>query len=278
MTPEAFRDALTRSGITPEKPLYPVLLTVWEAAETARAAATEGARGLTAEGERALIDKVGGEVAIVAEREVEQLMGRLDLRRALQSAALGLVLLGAGYGVGRWDGERQGAAAIEGSVFLAQIAALNDARHLAQRCRETQRPTQGEWHASCRWCGLSVRRPPARLDGTLHWMARIWRERGTPPIRSANIAIMQLPLGWCLQETRAAPAPPLVSAAVRFRLAVDLHGAVEAALDLGLFGQSLGQLRLDRGALALRKMAAPQLGPQFLDVVVKRDHRTLRLL
>jgi hypothetical protein len=28
-------------------------------------------------------------------------------------------------------------------VFLAQIAALNDARHLAQRCRETQRPTQG---------------------------------------------------------------------------------------------------------------------------------------
>jgi hypothetical protein len=142
MTPETFRDALARSGITPEKPLYPVLLTVWEAAEIARAA-TDGARGLTAEGERALIDKVGGEVAIVAEREVGRLVGRLDLRRALQSAALGLVLLGAGYGVGRWDGERQGAAAIEGSVFLAQIAALNDARHLAQRCRETQRPTQG---------------------------------------------------------------------------------------------------------------------------------------
>ena len=33
MTPEAFRDALARSGITPEKPLYPVLLTVWEAAK-----------------------------------------------------------------------------------------------------------------------------------------------------------------------------------------------------------------------------------------------------
>jgi hypothetical protein len=143
MTPEAFRDALARSGITPEKPLYPVLLTVWEAAETTRTAATDGARGLTAEGERALIDKVSGEVAIVAEREVERLVGRLDRRRALQWAALGLVLLGAGYGVGRWDGERQGAAAIEGSVFLAQIATLNDARHLAQRCRETQRPTQG---------------------------------------------------------------------------------------------------------------------------------------
>ena len=67
MTPEAFRDALARSGITPEKPLYPVLMTVWEAAETTRAAAADGARGLTVEGERALIDKVGGEVAVVAD-------------------------------------------------------------------------------------------------------------------------------------------------------------------------------------------------------------------
>ena len=151
MTPEAFRDALTRSGITPEKPLYPVLLTVWEAAETARAAATEGARGLTAEGERALIDKVGGEVAAVAEREVERLVGRLDLRRALQLAVLGLVVLGAGYGVGRWDGERQGAAAIEGASFVAQILSLNDARLLAQRCRETQRATQGGMACELPW-------------------------------------------------------------------------------------------------------------------------------
>jgi hypothetical protein len=143
MTPEAFRAALARAGITSEKPLFPVLMTVWEASETAHAAATDGARGLTPEGERALIDKVGGEVAAVTEREVERLVGRIDLRRAVQLAALGLVLLGAGYGVGRWDGERQGAAVVESSVFLAQIAALNDARHLAQRCRETQRPTQG---------------------------------------------------------------------------------------------------------------------------------------
>lgn len=143
MTPEAFRDALVRSGITSEKPLYPVLLTVWEAAETAHMAATDGARGLTAEGERALIDKVGSEVAVVAEREVERLIGRFDRRRALQSAALGLVLLGVGYGVGRWDGGRQGAAAIEGASFVAQILSLNDPRLLAQRCRETQRTTQG---------------------------------------------------------------------------------------------------------------------------------------
>jgi hypothetical protein len=55
---------------------------------------------------------------VVAEREVERLVGRLDLRRALQSALLGLVVLGAGYGVGRWDGERQGAAAMEGASFV----------------------------------------------------------------------------------------------------------------------------------------------------------------
>src|SRR4051794_17597915 len=68
MTPEAFRAALSRAGITSEKPLFPVLMTVWEASETAHAAATDGARGLTPESERALIDKVGGEVAAVTER------------------------------------------------------------------------------------------------------------------------------------------------------------------------------------------------------------------
>ena len=82
-------------------------------------------------------------------------------------------------------------------------------------------------------------------------MARIWRGRGTPPIRSANTATMRLPLGQRLQEARAAPTPPPASAADCFRFAVGLHGAVEVALDLGLFGQSLGQLRLDRGAFAL---------------------------
>jgi hypothetical protein len=89
---------------------------------------------------------------------------------------------------------------------------------------------------------------------------------------------MRLPLGQRFQEARLETAPPPASATDRFRFAVGLHVAVEVALDLGLFGKSLGQLRLDRGAFALAEMAAPQLGPQFLDVVVKRDHRTLRLL
>jgi hypothetical protein len=38
-----------------------------------------------------------------------------------------------------------------------------------------------------------------------------------------------------------------------FRFAIGLDGAIEVALDLGLFRQSLGQLGFDRGALALRK-------------------------
>lgn len=57
------------------------------------------------------------------------------------------------------------------------------------------------------------------------------------------------------------PTPPPALAAACFRFAVGLHGAVEAALDLGLFGHSLGQLGFDRGALAPGEIAAPQLGP-----------------
>lgn len=137
MTPQEFRAVLAKAGITENKPLFPILVTIHEAAETALATVTDKARGLTPEGERALIDKVGGEVATVAEREVERLVGRADLRRALQFAAAGLVLLSAGYGAGRWDGQRQGAAALEGAAFLAQLAEMNDVRALRVHCQRT---------------------------------------------------------------------------------------------------------------------------------------------
>ena len=143
MTPNDFRAALGRAGITEDKPLYPVLMTVFEAAETAHAAATDGARGLTPEGERALIDRVGGEVGTVAEREVERLVSRADLRRALQLAALGLSLLGVGYGVGRWDGQRQRAHALEGAAFLAHVAEMNDVRALRRHCQQHTYPQGG---------------------------------------------------------------------------------------------------------------------------------------
>src|SRR5260370_1215812 len=51
---------------------------------------------------------------------------------------------------------------------------------------------------------------------------------------------------------------------------------IECAVEFGLLGDGSRQLRLHGGPLAACHVAAPQLGPQFLDVVVKRDHRPLR--
>jgi hypothetical protein len=48
-----------------------------------------------------------------------------------------------GCRLGRRDGARQGAAAVEGAAFLAQVAALNDARAMADKCRRTQRQEKG---------------------------------------------------------------------------------------------------------------------------------------
>ncbi|WP_132294145.1 hypothetical protein [Roseicella aquatilis] len=143
MKPEGFAARLTAAGIPPDKPLHGVLLTVHEAAETALATVTDKARGLTPQGEAELIARVSREAADAAESRVDRMVRGFSLRTALLAAFGGLVLLGAGYAVGRWDGVRVGAQGIEGSVFMAQIASLNDARALAQRCRETQRQAQG---------------------------------------------------------------------------------------------------------------------------------------
>ena len=70
-------------------------------------------------------------------------MRRSGFATAAMLAVAGLLLAGAGYGVGRWDGARQGAAAVEGAAFLAQVAALNDARAMADKCRRTQRQEKG---------------------------------------------------------------------------------------------------------------------------------------
>jgi hypothetical protein len=54
-----------------------------------------------------------------------------------------------------------------------------------------------------------------------------------------------------------------------------LESEVEGAIELGLFGDRARQFRLHGGTLAAAETAAPQLGPQLLNVVVKRDHRAL---
>jgi hypothetical protein len=137
MTSEGFLARLTAAGITPDKPLHGVLLTVHEAAETALATVTDKARGLTPEGEAALIARVSREAADAAEGRVERLVRRLDARSAGLAALSGLLLLGAGYGIGRWDGARVGAAALESAAFLAQLAEMNDVRALREHCRRT---------------------------------------------------------------------------------------------------------------------------------------------
>jgi hypothetical protein len=131
------------AGMEEGSPLRLALVTVMETAETASEAVRGGGRGLTPEGEAELIHRVAQAATVATQREAARIVRRSDFTTAAMLAMAGLLLAGAGYGVGRWDGMRQGAAAVEGATFLAQVAALNDARALADRCRRTQRQEKG---------------------------------------------------------------------------------------------------------------------------------------
>ena len=132
-----------KAGMEEDSPLRLVLVTVMETAEQAREAVRGGARGLTPEGEADLIQRVSQAAVVATQREAARIVRRSGFVTAAMLALAGLLLAGAGYGVGRWDGARQGAAAVEGAVFLAQVAALNDARAMAEKCRRTQRQEKG---------------------------------------------------------------------------------------------------------------------------------------
>ena len=132
-----------KAGMEEDSPLRLALVTVMETAEQAREAVRGGARGLTPEGEADLIQRVAQAAAVATQREAARIVRRSGVTTAAMLAVAGLLLAGAGYGVGRWDGARQGAAAIEGAAFLAQVAALNDARAMADTCRRTQRREKG---------------------------------------------------------------------------------------------------------------------------------------
>ena len=131
------------AGMEEDSPLRLALLTVMETAETASEAVRGGARGLTSEGEADLIQRVAQAAVVATQREAARIVRRSGFATAAMLAVAGLLLAGAGYGVGRWDGARQGAAAVEGAAFLAQVAALNDARAMADKCRRTQRQEKG---------------------------------------------------------------------------------------------------------------------------------------
>ncbi|OYW68311.1 MAG: hypothetical protein B7Z40_03395 [Bosea sp. 12-68-7] len=119
----------------PDSPLRAALLATFEAASAAREAAG-GARGLTPDGERDLVRKVTEAAAAGAEREMASLARRIDLRTSAFLGLAALLLLGGGYGVGRWDGTVR-AAGTAGASFLASVAELNDAAALRRHCERT---------------------------------------------------------------------------------------------------------------------------------------------
>ena len=132
-----------KAGMEDDSPLRLALLTVMESAETAREAVSGGARGLTPEGEAELIRRVTRAAAATTEREAARFVSRFDFAMGMKLAAAGLLLLGCGYGIGRWDGARQGAHAMEGAAFLGTLAELNDLRTLRQECQRTARRQSG---------------------------------------------------------------------------------------------------------------------------------------
>jgi hypothetical protein len=110
--PDGFQELLRTAGITPDKPLYAVLTAAHEAAGLALAAAQDGARALSADGERKLLGRVGNAATEAVRGEFKALVKVMLWRSApwLVAAFIALCLLG--YGV-RWmqEGYREVVAA-----------------------------------------------------------------------------------------------------------------------------------------------------------------------
>jgi len=139
----------------PDSPLRAALLATFEAASAAREAAG-GARGLTPGGERELVRRVAEAAAAGAEREMASLARRIDLRTSALLAVAGLLLLGGGYALGRWDSVTR-ATDFGGVSFFAAVAELNDVGALRRHCERT-----GYEQAGRRACDL----PPVWIGGT----------------------------------------------------------------------------------------------------------------
>ena len=132
---EAVRRWCDRAGMRPDSPLRLALLSTMEAAVAAHNAAA-GARGLTPDGERALIQRVAEATALGAEREMLRLSYRLDTRMTVGLAATALLLLVTGYGFGRWQDSKY-QDVIDNASFLVQLAELNEMDRLRFYCYRT---------------------------------------------------------------------------------------------------------------------------------------------
>jgi hypothetical protein len=122
MTQDDFRQQCRQAGIADDKPLSKVLLTVFEAAETARAAAHEGARGLTPEGEADLIKRVVKAVEAQSRQSLEQHRLRLDRKASLMAGgvvAAGLMITGLGGYWWGWSGGAHSVKLVERDVAAA---------------------------------------------------------------------------------------------------------------------------------------------------------------
>lgn len=92
-----FHTMLQRAGVTTDKPLYAVLVTVLSAAEKAQATVL-GARGLSPEGERDLVRRI----TTTVQKEHYKLSRSLSWRNTV-ALAFGIALtFGAGLGGGWW--------------------------------------------------------------------------------------------------------------------------------------------------------------------------------
>jgi hypothetical protein len=84
-------------GITSDKPLFAVLFTTYEASEADHATVTDRARGLTPEGEVALIKRMSCETADATDAKADRLVRGFDLCTALLAKGFGMVLPSGGH-------------------------------------------------------------------------------------------------------------------------------------------------------------------------------------
>jgi hypothetical protein len=113
-----FREMCRQAGVRDDRPLFAVLLAVHDAAQAARAAVAAGARGLTPEGEAALVERSARAIGAAAEGMVERRTSRLAWRSALAAAGVlvsGMAAsAGAGYAMGWRAGAVETAAVADG--------------------------------------------------------------------------------------------------------------------------------------------------------------------
>ena len=118
---DEFREQCRQSGIGPEKPLYTVLTTAFDAVTVAADAVKGGARGLTPDGEAELVRRVVNSVTAAVKDASLQHRLRLEKRSSLIAGAVAAMLAVGGFTAGHWWGWSSGQASVR--VAEQQVAA-----------------------------------------------------------------------------------------------------------------------------------------------------------